>query len=85
MSCDSVCWLPGGLPIVALGLAGTGTGIGITVVPVTSAVLTAMPSQRSGMGASAANTSREIGAVTGRAILGSLVICQLRSSLTVQE
>jgi hypothetical protein len=34
--------------------------------------------------ASAANTSREIGAVTGVAILGSLVVSQLRSSLTAQ-
>jgi hypothetical protein len=36
------------------------------------------------MAASAANTSREIGAVTGVAILGSLVVSQLRSSLTAQ-
>jgi EmrB/QacA subfamily drug resistance transporter len=71
-----------GLLMVALGLAGI--GIGTTVVPVTSAVLTAVPPQRSGMAASATNTSREIGAVTGVAILGSLVISQLRSSLTVQ-
>jgi len=34
------------------------------------------------MAASAANTSREIGAVTGVAILGALVNAQLRSSLT---
>ena len=40
--------------------------------------------ERSGMAASATSTSREIGAVTGVAILGSLVISQLRSSLTVQ-
>ena len=40
--------------------------------------------ERSGMAASAANTSREIGAVTGVAILGSLVVSQLRSSLTAQ-
>jgi MFS family permease len=71
-----------GLLMVALGLAGI--GIGTTVVPVTSAVLTAVPPERSGMAASATNTSREIGAVTGVAILGSLVISQLRSSLTVQ-
>ena len=36
------------------------------------------------MAASAANTSREIGAVTGVAVLGSLVVSQLRSSLTAQ-
>ena len=57
--------------IVALSLAGI--GIGTTVVPITSAVLAAVPAERSGMAASATNTSREIGAVTGVAILGSLM------------
>jgi hypothetical protein len=47
-------------------------------------VLAAVPPERSGMAASAANTSREIGAVTGVAILGSLVVSQLRSSLAAQ-
>jgi len=36
------------------------------------------------MAASATNTSREIGAVTGVAVLGSLVYSQLRSSLAEQ-
>jgi EmrB/QacA subfamily drug resistance transporter len=68
--------------MVALALAGI--GIGSTVVPITSSVLAAVPPERSGMAASATNTSREIGAVTGVAVLGSLVISQLRSSLTAQ-
>ncbi len=67
---------------LALGLAGI--GIGTTVVPITSSVLSAVPPERSGMAASAANTSREIGAVTGVAVLGSLVDSQLRSSLAGQ-
>jgi len=68
--------------MVALGLAGI--GIGTTVVPITSSVLSAVPPERSGMAASATNTSREIGAVTCVAILGSLVNSQLRSSLAGQ-
>jgi EmrB/QacA subfamily drug resistance transporter len=68
--------------VVALALAGV--GIGTTVVPITSAVLTAVPAERSGMAASATNTSREIGAVTGVAILGSLVYSRLIASLTTQ-
>jgi EmrB/QacA subfamily drug resistance transporter len=67
---------------LAAALALTGAGIGTTVVPITSAALSAVPPERSGMAASAANTSREIGAVTGVAILGALVNAQLRSSLT---
>jgi predicted MFS family arabinose efflux permease len=68
--------------IAALALAGI--GIGTTVVPVTSSVLNAVPAERSGMAASATNTSREIGAVTGVAILGSLVYSQLHASLVSQ-
>ncbi len=68
--------------VVALGLAGI--GIGTTVVPITSAVLAAVPAERSGMAASATNTSREIGAVTGVAVLGSLVYSQLHASLIAQ-
>jgi predicted MFS family arabinose efflux permease len=71
-----------GLLMAALALSGI--GIGTTVVPITSAVLSAVPPERSGMAASAANASREIGAVTGVAVLGSLVISQLQSSLTGQ-
>jgi len=68
--------------LLGLALALAGIGIGITVVPVTSTVLNAVAPERSGMAASATNTSREIGAVTGAAILGALVFSQLNASLT---
>lgn len=68
------------LPLAAaLGLAGA--GIGLCVVPVTSSVLAAVPAERSGMAASATNTSREFGAVTGIAALGAVVNAELRSGL----
>ena len=71
---------PAYLPLAAaLGLAGA--GIGTCVVPVTSSVLGAVPAGRSGMAASATNTSREFGAVTGIAILGAVVNAELRSGL----
>ena len=69
-------------PLLAITLALAGIGIGITVVPVTSTVLDAVPPERSGMAASSANTSREIGAVTGVAILGALVFSLVNSNLT---
>ena len=71
---------PGYAPL-ALSLALTGIGVGTTVVPITSSALSSVPPERSGMAASATNTSREIGAVTGVAILGALVNSQLQSSL----
>jgi predicted MFS family arabinose efflux permease len=71
---------PAYLPLAAaLGLAGL--GIGTCVVPVTSAVLAAVPAERSGMAASVTNTSREFGAVTGIAILGAVVNAELRSGV----
>jgi len=67
---------------LSLALALAGVGIGITVVPVTAAVLDAVPPERSGMAASAANTSREIGAVAGASVLGALVFSLLNSTLS---
>lgn len=67
---------------LATALAITGAGIGGTVVPITTSAMSAVPPERSGMAASAANTSREIGAVIGVAVLGMLVNSQLNSHLT---
>jgi EmrB/QacA subfamily drug resistance transporter len=64
-----------------ISLALVGIGIGVTVVPVTTSVLSSVPADRSGMAASVANTSREIGAVTGVAILGALVSSRLAAEL----
>ena len=74
---------PGYLPLTAaLGLAGV--GIGTCVVPVTSSVLGEVPAARSGMAASATNTFREFGAVTGIAILGAVVDAELRSGVATR-
>jgi EmrB/QacA subfamily drug resistance transporter len=69
---------------VTASLALTGIGIGTCVVPITSSVLTAVPPERSGMAASATNTSREVGAVIGVAVLGSLVNGRLHSDLVAR-
>jgi EmrB/QacA subfamily drug resistance transporter len=71
------------LPIAA-SLTLAGIGIGTCVVPITSSVLTAVPPERSGMAASATNTSREVGAVIGVAVLGSLVYGRLQADLTAR-
>jgi EmrB/QacA subfamily drug resistance transporter len=71
-----------GFPRLAAALALTGIGIGSTVTPITSWALSAVPPERSGMAASATNTSREIGAVLGAAALGALVNFQLHAHLT---
>ena len=72
----------GGAPTVSfapltLALAVAGLGFGITVVPLTSTVLSNVPARLSGMGASATNTARQLGAVVGVAALGAIANAHL--------
>jgi hypothetical protein len=63
-------------------LALAGFGFGTAVVPVTFVTLGVVRPERSGMAASATNTSRELGAVFGVAVLGALVNSHLTAGLT---
>ncbi len=73
-----------GLGSVGWTLALAGIGFGIVIVPVTSSALTSVPAEHSGMAASTNNTARELGAVAGVAILGSIVNGQLTVNLTAR-
>jgi EmrB/QacA subfamily drug resistance transporter len=73
-----------GVELFGWSLALVGAGLGIIMVAATAAVLGVVPSERSGMAASAVNTSRELGAVAGVAVLGSVVNGLLVSNLTQQ-
>ncbi|MBV8462562.1 MAG: MFS transporter, partial [Acidimicrobiales bacterium] len=73
-------------PHAGLGQIGwtmflAGAGVGMAMVPVTSATLGSVPAERSGMAASTTNTFRELGAVVGVAVLGSIVNGQLTVDL----
>ena len=70
-----------GLSTLGWTLPLAGIGIGIVVVPVTASALSSIPAEHSGMAASMTNTSRELGAVAGVAVLGSLVNGVLITSL----
>ena len=65
-----------------MGIAGI--GFGIVIVPVNATALSSLPASNSGMASSAVNTSRELGAVAGVAILGSIVNGQLTVNLTAR-
>ncbi|HXW35690.1 MAG TPA: MFS transporter [Acidimicrobiales bacterium] len=58
-----------------------GVGIGTALVPVTSAALGSVPPEHSGMASSTTNTFRELGAVVGVAVLGSIINGQLTVNL----
>jgi hypothetical protein len=61
-----------------------GVGFGILLVPVTSTSLAVVRPEHSGMAASVTNTSREMGAVFGVAVLGSIVNSKLTGQLTAR-
>jgi EmrB/QacA subfamily drug resistance transporter len=61
-----------------------GAGFGIAMVPATSTALSVIPPEHSGMAASMTNTSRELGAVAGVAVLGSVVNGQLTVNLALR-
>jgi EmrB/QacA subfamily drug resistance transporter len=76
-------------PSVEFGTLGwvlpiAGIGIGMLLVPVTSVPLSVVRPERSGMAASATNTSREMGAVFGVAILGAIVDGKLTGELAAR-
>ncbi|MBO0732599.1 MAG: MFS transporter, partial [Acidimicrobiaceae bacterium] len=70
-----------GLADIGWLLALAGAGLSLVIVPANSTVLDVVPSARSGMAASAVNTSRELGAVAGVAVLGAIVNAQLTVNL----
>ena len=65
-----------------LGLLGI--GFGLTLSPLTVAVLSAIPPTRAGLGSSMINTSRQVGITLGIAVLGTFVVQQYASNLASQ-
>ena len=88
VGCGGIVWTAlvlsptSGIGTLGLPLALAGLGFGVTVVPVTSVALNVIPAEHSGMAASTTNTSRELGALAGVAVLGSVVNGQLTVDLT---
>ena len=72
------------LPTLGWALTIAGAGFGIMLVPVTSTPLTVVRPEHSGMAASVTNTSREMGAVFGVAVLGSIVNSKLTGQLAAR-
>ncbi len=70
-----------GIGMLGWALPIAGIGFGVIMVAVTSTSLSVIPPEHSGMAASATNTSRELGAVGGVAVLGSIVNGQLTVQL----
>ena len=65
-----------------VGLFGIGCGFMLT--PLTAAVLSATPPQRSGLGSSILNTCRTVGITLGVAVLGAFVLQQFPGNIASQ-
>jgi DHA2 family methylenomycin A resistance protein-like MFS transporter len=61
-----------------------GVGIGLMNSPLTTAVLSATPPERAGLGSSVNNTSRQVGISLGVAVLGTVVLQQFVSNIASQ-
>lgn len=70
-----------GVGLFGWSLAIVGVGLGVLMVGATAVVLSTVPGERSGMAASAVNTARELGAVTGVTVLGAIINGQLTTNL----
>ncbi|MGK5531616.1 MFS transporter [Streptomyces sp. URMC 129] len=54
-------------------LALVGVGLGLALSPLTAAAVASVPPERSGLASGTSNTSRQLGAVLGVAVLGAIV------------
>src|SRR5258708_19808198 len=61
-----------------------GIGFGFMLSPVTTAVFSVTPPDRSGLGSSVLNTSRQMGSTLGIAVLGAYVVQQFPSNIPSQ-
>nr|WP_198428648.1 MFS transporter [Nocardia bovistercoris] len=68
-------------PTLATAMAVAGLGFGLAVVPLTSAVMSGVPAEHSGMAAAVTNTMRQVGSAVGVAVLGALVNSFLTADL----
>ena len=59
-------------PALLPGLIVTGFGVGLSIPPLTSAALAAVPPERSGMASGVVNTARQLGLAFGVAVLGTV-------------
>ena len=68
--------------LMAPFLSVMGIGMGMTMAPMTAAVMNSVGPERAGLGSAMTNTSREVGGLLGIALLGTLLTTQLRESLS---
>src|SRR5437588_5627719 len=61
-----------------------GTGMALTMAPMTAAVMASVPTRHAGVASAATNTSRELGGVFGVALLGAVVTSAFKRAFTAR-
>jgi hypothetical protein len=61
-----------------------GIGMGLTMTPMTAAVMGSVPPERSGIASATTATSREVGGVFGIALLGAVVTARMKTRLAIR-
>jgi DHA2 family integral membrane protein (MFS transporter) len=71
--------------IVEVIMFGMGAGMGVTMAPATTAIMSAVPRERAGAGAAINNTVRQVAGALGVAVLGSILAVVYRGQLGSDE
>lgn len=70
-----------GAPVISVGLALAGCGVGLIVTPITGIAMSAAPPDRAGMASGILSTQRAIGSIAGYAVMGAVLAAWLGASL----
>ena len=60
----------------------SGLGVGLTMTPMTAAVMDAVPQERAGMASATTSTAREVGGNFGIAFIGALLVARFTDAMT---
>jgi MFS family permease len=71
--------------LLGIGFALQGLGMGATFAPATGSIMSAVPLDKAGVGSAVNDTTRELGAALGIAVLGTLLGSAYRSSLDLSS
>lgn len=70
-----------GYPGVLAGITAVGVGMGVAMTPATDAIMGSLPPSRAGVGSAINDTTRQVGAALGVAVIGSILSHQYSSRL----
>jgi EmrB/QacA subfamily drug resistance transporter len=80
--CQAVLDADASWPVLLLGLALVGVGVGLVAPAIAGAALASVPPSRAGMAGGAVNTFRQLGFALGVALFGTVLTSRMQDTLT---